>query len=229
MTAREPPSETRARILLCAIWLAACVGGRSPLALGNGTAGSTTLAVSSGGSSGKPGSGGEGSGGAGNGGMSSGGRGEGGSATGGAGGASTSSTSSTTDGGSDTAALNSHDDCVISATVPDAATAGCSLDYDDQLAKPCWPYPPPWGQSVRTGPCGGYLVFATLDQMSMSRCFYDAGARRLVAAHACTDYPAYCDGRAICVWIGPDVGACYDQRPDSLPTQICPVPDSGRD
>jgi hypothetical protein len=115
---------------------------------------------------------------------------------------------------------------VIADTV---VSAGCRPIYDDELATPCSPFPPPFGSTVRTGTCGTYLVFAVLDELSMFRCFYDASTRGLVAEHSCTDTNQFCDARAFCTWQGPDIGACYAQRPDSLPTLVCLSPDAGTD
>ena len=185
----------RGRICAVAMVLGAIGCGRTTLGAGHGAAGNAPLAV--------------GSGGVGSGGVASGGRGGNG---GGAG------VSSLNDGGSAAAGLNSHGDCVLADTLPDAAagTLSCKPSYDDELWCVSW---------MRTGPCGNYLVIEEAGGESMDRCFYDASTRRLVAEHDCTDVEgAYCGGRAACTWQGPDVGSCYSYG--SLPAQVCPPPDA---
>jgi len=167
--------------------------GRTSLGIGHGAAGNATPAVGSGGLR--------------SGGLGSGGR-------GGNGGGSVAS--SLNDGGSDTAGLNLHGDCVIADTVANADTLFCKPNYDDELRCVSW---------MRTGPCGNYLVIEYTGGESMDRCFYDASTRGLVAENDCTDVEgAYCGGRANCTWQGPDVGSCYSY--DRLPTQLCPAPDA---
>jgi hypothetical protein len=189
---------------------------------GTGTGGAGSGGVGTGGDmsgTGGRGTGGAGSGGAGTGGNTSGtgGRGTGG----GSGGAGSGGVVGTGGRGTGGATIAPGGDCVTG----DLADAECAPTPEEQLERACqtWMFdpfysPPISSFGVRRGSCGAYHVVHFRVSLGGSTCYYtttNPGA--LVGGRSCTDYPAYCAGRASCVRSG-EIGSC-DLL--SVPT-VCP-------